>query len=251
MLLPAPGAAAGKVADKIGDVVGNFTRSVERGTVREALEGTQTAGKVIGEIAESSVPKQTGRLLSEGTSGPASGTSASKAVRSVEAEVIPPKMVDRPMFAAGGANSVTRRQYIMANLAESRAGNDVSKFLKHVENEASLTAARSMAAKATTKGLVDLTEHRAAHILNRHRAGTGISGKTEFPAGWGDKDILHHVSDVATDPRSTMGVGKWNSPYAIGTRDGVTIRVDFYPPNHPTYAGKISTAYPINVAPNP
>jgi|GEM_PF-5910167 len=35
------------------------------------------------------------------------------------------------------------------------------------------------AARATTKGLVDLTEHRAAHILNRHRAGTGISGKTE------------------------------------------------------------------------
>jgi len=107
------------------------------------------------------------------------------------------------------------------------------------------------AAKGATKGLVDLTEHRAAHILNRHRAGAGISGKTEFPAGWSDKNILHHVSDVATDPRSTMGVGKWNSPYAIGTRDGVTIRVDFYPPNHPNYAGKISTAYPINVAPNP
>jgi RHS repeat-associated protein len=101
------------------------------------------------------------------------------------------------------------------------------------------------------RGLVDITEHRAAHILNRHRAGTGISGKTEFPASWSDKDILHHVSDVATDPRSTMGVGKWNSPFAIGTRDGVTIRVDFYPPNHPTYAGKVSTAYPINVAPNP
>jgi len=110
----------------------------------------------------------------------------------------------------------------------------------------------SEAAKGATKDLVDLTEHRgAAHILNRHRAGTGISGKTEFPAGWSDKKILHHVSDVATDPRSTTGVGKWNSPYAIGTRDGVTIRVDFYPPNHPNYAGKISTAYPINVAPNP
>lgn len=108
-----------------------------------------------------------------------------------------------------------------------------------------------VAAKATTKGLVDLTEHRAAHILNRHRAGTGISGNTEFPAGWSDKDILHRVSDVATDPRSTMGIGKWNSPYAIGTRDGVSIRVDFCPPNHPTHAGKISTAYPISVAPNP
>ena len=158
MLLPAPGAAAGKVADKIGDVVGNFTRSVERGTVREALEGTQTAGKVIGEIAESSVPKQTGRLLSEGTSGPASGTSASKTVRSVEAEVIPPKMVDRPMFAAGGANSVTRRQYIMANLAESRAGNDVSGFAEHVKAEMGAAAARSMAAERISGRVTTLVE---------------------------------------------------------------------------------------------
>ena len=107
------------------------------------------------------------------------------------------------------------------------------------------------AGKAASNNLVDLTEHRAAHILNRHRSGAGISGKTEFPAGWSDREILHHVSDVATDPRSVMGVGKWNSPYAIGTRGGVEVRVDFYPPNHPAYGGKISTAYPINVPPNP
>ena len=44
---------------------------------------------------------------------------------------------------------------------------------------------------------------------------------------------------------------KWNSPYAIGVRDGIEIRVDFYPPTHPKYAGQISTAYPINVTPNP
>ena len=218
VLLPAPGAAAGKVADKIGDVVGNFTRSVERGTVREALEGTQTAGKVIGEIAESSVPKQTGRLLSEGTSGPASGTSASKTVRSVEAEVIPPKMVDRPMFAAGGANSVTRRQYIMANLAESRAGNDVSKFLKHVENEASLTAARSMAAKGIKVDVDAMARAaaapdrggltRAGRALDKHGVGQRNS-TSPFPAprgGPAEKNAMgqFQVEDLLTHPQATF-----------------------------------------------
>ena len=45
------------------------------------------------------------------------------------------------------------------------------------------------------KGAVDLTGHRKAHILNRHRAGVGKPGKTEFPQGWSDEKILHSVSD--------------------------------------------------------
>jgi hypothetical protein len=92
---------------------------------------------------------------------------------------------------------------------------------------------------------VDLTGHRATHILNRHRAGAGKLGKSEFPARWSDEEILHHVSDIATDPNAIRGAGKWDSPYSIGTRDGVTIRVDFFPTSHPLYGGKISTAYPI------
>jgi len=100
-------------------------------------------------------------------------------------------------------------------------------------------------------GFVDLTGFRKDHILNRHRPGAQVSGKTEFPAGWSDKKILHSVSDVATDPTATRGVGKWNSPYAIATRDGIQIRVDFYPDSHPTHAGKVSTAYPVNVPANP
>jgi hypothetical protein len=31
------------------------------------------------------------------------------------------------------------------------------------------------------------------------------------------------------------------------TNNGWNIRVDFYPPNHPQHAGKVSTAYPTNV----
>lgn len=98
---------------------------------------------------------------------------------------------------------------------------------------------------------VDLTQHRSVHILNRHRAGAGKPGKTEFPADWSDERILHQVSDIATDPNAVRGVGKYNLPYAISTRDGVEIRVDFYPDDHPRFGGQISTAYPTNVPANP
>ena len=37
-----------------------------------------------------------------------------------------------------------------------------------------------------------------------HRPGTGISGKTKFPANWSDEKILHEISDVATDPASKV-----------------------------------------------
>jgi RHS repeat-associated protein len=101
-----------------------------------------------------------------------------------------------------------------------------------------------------TNCYIDLTGHRKDHILNRHRAGAGKPDKTEFPASWSDERILHEISDVATDPNSIRGMGKWDSPYVIGVRDGIEIRVDFYPNNH-KYAGQISTAYPINVPANP
>ncbi|MBQ5675461.1 MAG: EndoU domain-containing protein, partial [Lachnospiraceae bacterium] len=98
---------------------------------------------------------------------------------------------------------------------------------------------------------VDLTDFRKTHILNNHKSGAGKPDKTEFPKEWSDEKILHYVSDVATDPNATWGMGKWNSPYAVGVREGIEIRVDFYPDGHPKYSGKISTAYPLNTPPNP
>ena len=95
-----------------------------------------------------------------------------------------------------------------------------------------------------------MTAHRKAHILNRHKAGVGKSGKSEFLSNWSDDELLHYVSDVATDPNAVRGIGKYDAPYAIGNRDGVDIRVDFYPSNS-KYAGQISTAYPINAPLNP
>lgn len=97
----------------------------------------------------------------------------------------------------------------------------------------------------------DLVGYRNEHILNRHRAGAGKPGKTEFPASWSDARIISEVNKIANDPSAPGGVGKWDSPYKTGTIDGIDIGVDFYPPNNPTYAGKVSTAYPTNTTPNP
>ena len=99
--------------------------------------------------------------------------------------------------------------------------------------------------------IIDLVGFRREHILNRHRSGAGISGKTEFPSSWNDQTIIDNINKIANDPTATGGMGKWNSPYKIGIINGVEVRVDFYPINHPKYAGKVSTAYPINVTPNP
>ncbi len=99
--------------------------------------------------------------------------------------------------------------------------------------------------------LDDLIKHRRDHILNRHRAGAGKAGKTEFPTNWNDDKIMDEVNRIANDPNAAGGLGKWDSPYKTGTVDGIDIRVDFYPANHPNYAGQVSTAYPTNVTPNP
>jgi hypothetical protein len=98
--------------------------------------------------------------------------------------------------------------------------------------------------------LVDLVEFRREHILNRHKAGVGASGKTEFPASWTDDEIMHFISDVATDPASTRTIGKWGEVSASGTRHGIDIRVDMYAPNS-KYYGKISTGFPTNTPMNP
>ena len=97
---------------------------------------------------------------------------------------------------------------------------------------------------------IDDVGHRRSHILNRHKAGTGKTGKTEYPSNWDDNRIMHNVSEVAKDPGAIRGSTRYGE-YAVGYRDGMLIRVDFYPNNHATYPGKISTAYPINVKPNP
>jgi hypothetical protein len=100
---------------------------------------------------------------------------------------------------------------------------------------------------------VDLVGFRRDHIMNRHAPGSGVSGKTEFPSNWDEQRILHNISDVATDPNSRR-VTSSHGTQVYGVRDGVEIRVDLYPDNHPRYAGQISTGFPVagpNVPVNP
>lgn len=104
---------------------------------------------------------------------------------------------------------------------------------------------------ANARPPADLVGFRRIHIWNRHKYGVGISRKTEFPQNWSDDKIINAVNQIAADPNATFGVGKWDSPYKIGTVDGIRIRVDFYPPNHTEHAGKVFTGYPLDTPANP
>ena len=62
------------------------------------------------------------------------------------------------------------------------------------------------------------SESRTAHILDGevrsngsfgggHSAGTGFPGKSEFPASWSNAQVMHNISDVATDPMCVFRAG--------------------------------------------
>ena len=102
-----------------------------------------------------------------------------------------------------------------------------------------------------TGDFVDLSDpKRRTHILEGdstgggHRAGTGYSGKTEFPQGWTDDRIMHEISDIATDPSSNRRNGRGGRTITEGTRDGVDIRV-IQEKN-----GEIVTGFPTNLPRN-
>ena len=102
--------------------------------------------------------------------------------------------------------------------------------------------------------LVDLTDAKARrHILDGdetgggHRAGTGKPGKSEFPADWTDEQILHHISDIATDPVAPSVVQPRTGNIKVtGTRDGIDITVILDPTG-----SRIITGFPTNVPKNP
>jgi hypothetical protein len=102
--------------------------------------------------------------------------------------------------------------------------------------------------------LVDLTDAKARrHILDGdetgggHRAGTGKPGKSEFPANWSDEQILHHISDIATDPAAPrVPQGNNGNIKVTGTRDGIDITVILDPTG-----SRIITGFPTNVPRNP
>jgi len=80
---------------------------------------------------------------------------------------------------------------------------------------------------------IHVTPERTTHILDGdanggggHRHGTGIPGKTEFPASWDDKKIIDTVVDVARRPDLPPKHQESNDRWvARGTRDDVEVVV--------------------------
>ncbi|MGW2651880.1 polymorphic toxin-type HINT domain-containing protein, partial [Streptomyces sp. NPDC001393] len=87
---------------------------------------------------------------------------------------------------------------------------------------------------------------RATHILDGDATGgghryPGAPGKTPFPQGWSDEQILNNISEVATNPKSTWTwqKGAEGSIFTkkglpsrvaiVGTVDGVQLRVIYEP----------------------
>ncbi|HKS69502.1 MAG TPA: RHS repeat-associated core domain-containing protein, partial [Ktedonobacterales bacterium] len=112
-----------------------------------------------------------------------------------------------------------------------------------------------------TDNNVDLASpQRRTHILSGdatgggHRAGTGIPRKSEFPAEWSDDDIMNAVSDVATDPNSSIRFEGNGRTVVQGTRivaqtgQRVDIQVVL---GNAQENGAIITAYPTNLPRNP
>jgi len=97
---------------------------------------------------------------------------------------------------------------------------------------------------------------RAVHILTGDSTGgghlwPGEPGKTPFPQGWDANAVLGVVSDIATDPNSTVTPGGGGRTVVTGVRDGVEVSVILERPNHPSYPGRVVTAYPTNLPRNP
>ena len=115
----------------------------------------------------------------------------------------------------------------------------------------------SFVAAEADSGLVNLASpSRTSHILDGevrpngtfgggHRSGTGFPKKSEFPSDWSDAQIMHNISDVATDPAIAWRAGvKPGDFWANGTRDGIDIEVLMR-------NNEIWTGYPTNVLRNP
>ena len=98
---------------------------------------------------------------------------------------------------------------------------------------------------------LEIAPGREKHILEGdetgggHAPGAGKPGKSEWPAGTSDEEILRDVRDVANDPRSKR-TEQSNGNIAIeGTRDGVHVKVIFKP------GEGIISAFPTNTPRNP
>jgi hypothetical protein len=97
---------------------------------------------------------------------------------------------------------------------------------------------------------INLADPRATtHILEGdetgggHAPGAGISNKSEFPVGWNNDKIMQYISDVATDPTSSV-TEQGRTTIIEGTREGIDIKVV-------ERDGRIVSGFPTNTPRNP
>jgi RHS repeat-associated protein len=115
--------AAAHTAEKVG-------AAAARRAERLATAGTRTAEGAGVSTELSTTVKASEVVTAEKVGGPATSADVNRASGSVE-----PKLVDQPTFGSAGASSLTRRQLIEANVAESRwlrenSGRGFSEYAK-------------------------------------------------------------------------------------------------------------------------
>jgi len=127
-----------------------------------------------------------------------------------------------------------------------RGANLVRRAVREGGEFCGAAAARgvNLANPARTRHILDGDVLPHGAFSGGHRAGTGFPGKSEFPASWSDDQIMHQISDVATDPLSAVRPGRGGDVFVTGTRRGVDIEVLLR-------NGEIWTGYPTNVPRNP
>ncbi|MCG7539172.1 hypothetical protein EXT48_18900 [Pseudoalteromonas sp. CO348] len=74
-----------------------------------------------------------------------------------------------------------------------------------------------------------------------HGPGRGKPGKSEFPSSWTDDEVMDAISDVATDPESTVTPAREGRSKVRGKRRGIKIEVIT---GNEQENGKIITGYP-------
>lgn len=106
-------------------------------------------------------------------------------------------------------------------------------------------------ALATSRRHIQITPGRRRHILDGdatgggHRPGRSIPGKSEFPPGWSDDQIIDAILEVARDIGSDLKPGHGGRWVIEGARNGVRIRVIV------ECDGSIVTGFPIGALASP
>ncbi|MGB3404761.1 MAG: EndoU domain-containing protein [Microcoleaceae cyanobacterium] len=143
----------------------------------------------------------------------------------------------------------------LVNAATSSHLTSVEQPFNHdirVQQPASSTISKEFIAKSSR-----LSEARIVHILEGdrtgggHGPGRGVPGKSEFPMGWSDEQVIDYIKDVIQDPNSRWRrqarlPGKPQRWSVEGRRDGIDIKVIVEPDGE-----GIITAFPTNVPRNP